>query len=90
MVAVEPQCVTAAVPADGGAVDAFARAYPTEHFGITAGGCGIHVTEFNPRENILIFETTSESKGCLAGSLAAGPADTRWQVTGCSVSPVLR
>lgn len=63
-----PECVTASVPApvDGGAVDAFARAHPIGQFGITSGGWGIRVTEFNPRETILISETTSESKCCLA------------------------
>lgn len=90
-----PGCVTASVPTpvDGGAIDAFARAYPIGQFGFSSGGWGIRVTEFNPRETILILEMTSESKCCLAlcaGRSAAGPADVQWQVMSCSVSPVLR
>lgn len=77
--------MTACVPApvDGGAVDAVSRAC-----GITAGAWGIPVPDFNPRETILISETTSESECCLAvsGRPAAGPADAWWQVTSCSVT----
>lgn len=47
-----------------------------------SGGWGVHVTEFNPRETILIFETTSEAKCCLAVCWQIGCWPCRHAVAG--------